>query len=113
MLNKFDIWRANLNPQRGTEVGKIRPVLIIQVDLINTTHHSTIILPITTNVISDTSFLRVNILKGEAGLEQDSAIIMDQLRAIDNKNFIQKLGTLPNKYHAKINHNLKIVLDLD
>ncbi len=30
MRNHGEIWLANLNPGRGTEPGKIRPVLILQ-----------------------------------------------------------------------------------
>ena len=29
-MKRGEIWVANLNPNRGAEVGKIRPVLILQ-----------------------------------------------------------------------------------
>ena len=32
MIRRGDIWVANLNPGRGREIGKIRPVLVIQDD---------------------------------------------------------------------------------
>jgi len=38
--------------------------------------------------------------------------LLDQLRAIDNKRFIQKLGSVPEEYHPLIEKNLKIILDL-
>ena len=34
-LEKFSIYKADLNPQSGTEPGKVRPVVVIQTDLIN------------------------------------------------------------------------------
>ncbi|MDQ6901963.1 MAG: type II toxin-antitoxin system PemK/MazF family toxin, partial [Bacteroidota bacterium] len=40
---QFDIWLADLNLTVGTEPGKTRPVVIIQTDLLNETHLSTII----------------------------------------------------------------------
>ena len=43
------IWLANLNPQKGTEPGKTRPVLILQDQaLLDAGHPSTIIIPLTT-----------------------------------------------------------------
>ena len=112
-INQFEIWLANLNPQRGTETGKKRPVLIIQSNFLN--HNflpSTLICPITTNVIDNTSVLRVHLEKGIANLIQNSDIIIDQIRAIDNNRFIEKIGELPYELRDEINKNIKIVLDL-
>jgi mRNA interferase MazF len=49
-IKQYDIWLADLNPSKGTEAGKVRPVVIIQTDLLNGTHLSTLICPVTTNV---------------------------------------------------------------
>lgn len=111
-LKRFDIWLADLNPQRGTEVGKVRPVLIIQSDLINHVHDSTVVCPITSKS-STSEITKVNVLpENLTGLEQDSWVILDQIRSMDNRRFLRKLGSLPQKYHSRINENLKIVLDL-
>ncbi|MCY7328866.1 MAG: type II toxin-antitoxin system PemK/MazF family toxin, partial [Saprospiraceae bacterium] len=34
MINKYEIWIADLSPRFGTEPGKIRPVVIVQTDLL-------------------------------------------------------------------------------
>jgi mRNA interferase MazF len=34
-FEQYEIWLANLNPQIGTESGKIRPVLVVQTDMLN------------------------------------------------------------------------------
>ena len=47
---QYEIWIADLNPHFGTETGKTRPVAIVQTDLLNKFHPSTIICPVTTNV---------------------------------------------------------------
>ena len=52
-IKQYDIWLADLNPTIGTDPGKTRPVVIIQTDLLNDTHLSTLICPVTTNVKSD------------------------------------------------------------
>jgi mRNA interferase MazF len=112
-IKQFEIWTADLNPQIGTETGKIRPVLIIQTDLLNSSHPSTIICPLTTNVVKESDILRVHIKKGIANLEKPSDLIIDQIRAIDNKRLIKKIGDLPVDLRKKVSENIKIVLDLE
>ena len=88
-LNYGEIWLANLNPPQGTEAGKTRPVLIIQSQaLLDIDHPSTLVIPLTTNLIDDAEPLRVRITTQEK-LEKDSDLLIDQIRAIDNKRFIQ------------------------
>jgi mRNA interferase MazF len=112
-INRFEIWAANLNPRIGTESGKIRPVLILQTNLLNTIHLSTIICPITTNVIKNSDILRVHIKKGIAGLIKDSDIMIDQIRAIDNRRLVNKIGELPPNLWELVITNIKIVLDIE
>jgi mRNA interferase MazF len=109
---QFEIWIADLNPKTGTEAGKIRPVLILQTDLLNKIHPSTIICPITSNVQKKSEILRVHIKKGLCGLNNDSDIMIDQIRAIDNKRLIKKKGNLPYDLVEKVIENIKIVLDM-
>ena len=107
---QYDIWLADLNPTVGTEPGKTRPVVIVQTDLLNDTHLSTIVCPITTNVKADVEILRVHLKKGQ--LSKLSDILVDQPRAIDNKRFIKKLGKLTSDQIVQLKESLKIVLDL-
>ena len=112
-IKQFEIWTADLNPQIGTEPGKIRPVLIIQTDLLNSTHPSTVICPITTNVIKGSEILRVHIKKGIANVQKPSDLMIDQIRAIDNSRLLKKIGDLPVDLRRKVIENIKIVLDLE
>lgn len=114
LIKQFEIWVADLNPQIGTETGKTRPVLVVQTNLLNKLPHpSTIICPITTNIKPDAEILRVHLKKGEANLSQDSDIMIDQIRVIDNKRLISKLGTLPVRLSEQVKENIMVVLDLD
>lgn len=89
MRNHGEVWLANLNPGRGTEPGKIRPVLIMQNQaLIDADHPSTLIIPLTTNLIEEAEPLRLRI-SAQSGLDKDSDLLVDQLRAIDNKRLIE------------------------
>ena len=112
-ITQFEIWIADLNPRMGTEAGKIRPVIVVQTELLNKEHPSTIICPITTNVKSDAEILRVHLKKPKFGLKEDCDIMIDQVRAIDNKRLVKKIGVVDNDTADKIRENLKIVLDLE
>jgi len=109
-IKQYDIWLANLNPSKGTEAGKTRPVVIVQTDLLNTIHLSTLICPVTTNVQPDLEYLRIHLAKGQ--LDQLSDVLVDQIRAIDNTRLISKLGRLTLAQQVKIKDNLRIMLDL-
>lgn len=106
--NRFrqgDVWIANLNPSKKTEPGKVRPVLIIQSQfLLDAGHSTTIVIPLTTNLINDAEPLRIRI-PTEARLQHDSDLLVDQVRAIDNTRLIE--GPLINIGVSK----LQFVLD--
>ena len=113
-INQYEIWIADLNPQIGTETGKSRPVLIVQTDLLNKiSHPSTIVCPITTNVQNDSDILRVHLKIGMANLHENCDIMIDQIRAIDNKRLIKKVGKLPTDLIEKVKENISIIIDLD
>lgn len=109
-IKQFDIWLANLNPRKGTEAGKTRPVVIVQTDLLNAVHLSTLICPVTTNVQPKLEYLRVHLTKGQ--LPELSDVLVDQVRAIDNTRLITRLGRLTQNQQMKLVSNLRIMLDL-
>ena len=109
-IKQYDIWLADLNPSMGTELGKTRPVVIIQTNLLNDIHPSTLICPITSKVNKDVQLLRVHLKKMQ--LEKPSDILVEQIRAIDNKRLIKKLGALTKEQINTLKSNIRIVLDL-
>jgi mRNA interferase MazF len=112
-IKQFDIWIADLEPQRGTETGKVRPVLIVQTNLLNNEHPSSVVCPITTNVQKDSEILRVHIKKGTSNLKVESDIMIDQIRAIDNRRLVNRIGELTKDLQILVKDNIKIILDLD
>ena len=114
LIRQFEIWIADLSPQIGTETGKTRPVLVVQTNLLNKiSHPSTIVCPITTNIKIDSEILRVHLTKGMTKLNQNSDIMIDQIRAIDNKRLIKKVGNLPSDLIELIKENIRIIIDLE
>jgi mRNA interferase MazF len=92
---KGEIWLVNLNPQKkSNEIGKTRPAVVIQNDLLNQSDYATvIILPMTTVLIDDAEPLRFRVKK-RAGLESESDILVAHARAVDKERLLQKLGEL-------------------
>ena len=111
-INQYEIWIAEPEPRFGTESGKVRPVVVIQTDLLNNLHPSTIVCPITTNIKPESEVLRVHLKKGTSNLKEDCDILIDQIRAIDNKRFTKRIGKLPENIIAEIKNNISVVLDL-
>jgi len=111
-IKQFEIWVANLDPRHGTETGKVRPVLIVQTDLLNKIHPSTLICPITTNVQLKSEILRVHLKKGTAKVKEDCDIMIDQIRAIDNRRLVRKVGDLPKEITEDVKDNIRIIFDI-
>lgn len=111
-IKQYEIWIADLNPRFGTETGKTRPVAIIQTDLLNKFHPSTIICPLTTNVKPGAQILRVHLTGGSAKLKEDCDIMIDQIRAVDNKRLLKKIGELNHEQIELIKTNLSIIFDI-
>lgn len=107
------LYIADLNPRYGSEPGKLRPVVVIQSDLLNQVGHpSTWILPCTTRLTPSNS-LRVQLPKKCAGNTEACDMMIDQSRAIDNQRFKKQLGKIPNSLFQEAVEKLKRVADLD
>ena len=109
-IEKFGIYIAALNPRYGTEPGKKRPVVVVQTDLLNDVHPSTIICPISSKVSPKAEILRVHIDLKEAGLRASSDILVDQIRSIDNKRFMEQKGILSPRNQKQLLVSLRIII---
>jgi mRNA interferase MazF len=113
MRKRGEVWLADLNPGRGTEPGKTRPVLIIQAQaLLNAGHPSTLVIPLTTNLVEDAEPLRIRV-PASGGLTRDSDLLLDQIRAIDNRRLIKgPLAPLDSALMSRVSQAVCDVLDL-
>jgi len=109
-IQKFHVYLADLNPRMCTEPGKVRPVVVVQTDLLNTYHPSTLVCPLTTRLTPHASILRVHLRAGHAGLTEASDILVDQVRAIDNRRLIRHLGQLSPTHQHQLLENLRVLL---
>ena len=112
MPERGEVWLADLHPRHGTEPGKTRPVLIVQSQaLLDAGHPSTLIIPLTTNLVEDAEPLRIRV-PASGRLRQASDLLIDQLRAIDNRRLIQgPLTRLSPALLRKVAEAIRDVLD--
>ena len=112
-MTRGEIWLANLNPRRGTAPGKTRPVLVVQAQaLLDAGHPSTLIVPLTTNLIEDSEPLRIRV-EPHGKLTRRSDLLIDQLRAIDNARLTEgPMTTLDRAALGRVDDALREVLDL-
>ncbi|MDD2774595.1 MAG: type II toxin-antitoxin system PemK/MazF family toxin [Gallionella sp.] len=80
-MKRGEIWFADLNPTRGSEIAKCRPVLIVSNDANNRAASTITILPLTSNVAKVYPF-EVLLTAAESGLPKDSKIQAQQIRTI-------------------------------
>lgn len=114
MEYRWSIFIADLEPTIGSEQGKVRPVLVISEEEINQILPVVNILPLTSlKPNRDIYPNEVLIPKGVAGLRNDSIILCHQIRTVDKKRIVNKIGviediTLRNKIISSLSFQLGI-----
>jgi len=109
-LRRGDIWLVNFNPAQGSEQKGIRPALIIQNDVGNEVSPVTIVAAISS--VTKTYPINVEIKPSESGLEKDSVVKLNQIRTIDKKRLIKRLGKLDFSKMKAVNSALMLSLGL-
>lgn len=112
-MKRGEIWVANLNPPRGREVGKIRPVLVMQADaLTEADTPMVVVLPLTTQVYPELKLWRISI-PARGRLERPCQVIVDQPRALDRARFGEgPLTALTPEELGAVERSLRIVLGM-
>ncbi|MBD3754754.1 MAG: type II toxin-antitoxin system PemK/MazF family toxin [Gammaproteobacteria bacterium] len=112
-LIRGGIYLANLNPSKGSEPGKIRPVLVMQNDWLNEVNHPTvIILPLSTVLIDEAEPLRFRLTPREK-LLKPSDVLCDQIRALDIRRITSEcLTTLNHEELKAVENNVAQIIGL-
>jgi mRNA interferase MazF len=112
---KGEIWWANLpTDPYGSELGKRRPILIIQNDAINRSNIRTIICAVITSNIKQAQ-VPGNILleKSISGLDKTSVVNFSQVFTVDKARFIEQVSMLPKEYITKINESIRYIFNTE
>ncbi len=107
------IYVADLEPVRGSEQGRTRPVIILSNDAINATSPVVIITPLTAaSNVSRLYRTDVFIAAPEAGLSVDSVILLSQIRTIAKSRITKELGVLSADTLSLIEDAARFALNL-
>ena len=112
-IQRGDIVLVNLDPVIGSEQGKTRPALIIQNNIGNKYSPTTIVAPITSKIFSKEFSTNVQISPQDSGLENESTILLNQIRTLDKSRIIKKLGSINDQVIKKVDLAIKISLNVN
>jgi mRNA interferase MazF len=112
-MRRGEVWVGNLNPNRGLEVGKIRPVLILQADfLLGQDEPAVIVLPLTTRVRPAKEPLHVTIQPRDR-LRSVCQVMPEQPRTLDRHRLVEgPLTRLSTTEMAAVERSLRAVMGL-
>ena len=85
-LIRGGIYLAKLSPAKGAEPGKTRPVVVVQRQEILEIYPTVLVAPLTSNLKG--KYPMRLFIKARERLQRDSAVMVDQLRAIDASRLI-------------------------
>ena len=113
VVQRREVWWADLEEPRGSEPGFRRPILVVQADSFNRSRLRTVIGVVLT---SNTRLLDApgNVLLPvrNSGLPKDSVANVTQIVTLDEAYLSERIGRIPPKLMAHVDAGLKLVLDL-
>ncbi|MBV6503330.1 MAG: Endoribonuclease MazF9 [Fimbriimonadales bacterium] len=108
-----EVWLVNLDPTRGSEIQKTRPVVVVSSDAMNVLPVR-LVAPITTYQLKHSKRIWAVPIDPAAGtgLDVKSTVMPEQTRCVATERFIRLLGVLPVHAIEEVDAALKIVMDL-
>ena len=94
---RYDIYFADLNPTIGSEIKKIRPVVIVSQDEMNKYLETVVICPLTSKLHPQ---WRTRLQISCAG--QKAEIAVDQIRTITKQRLKEKIDQLSDEHAAQL-----------
>jgi mRNA interferase MazF len=105
-----DVWLVSLDPTIGHEVRKTRPAVVVTSDIYNRHNWVVIVMPLTSHDTAE--YDQVLIEPPEGGVTSPSVTLPDQIRAVDRRRLVKRLGRVSKDTLHGIDRSLKIVLNL-
>ncbi len=96
VVKRFEVYLVNLDPTIGSEIKKTRPCLIVSPNEMNRHIATIIIAPMTTKGKVYPTRVKCK-FEGKTG-----RIVLDQLRTVDKKRLVKRLGRIDKKTEQKV-----------
>ena len=109
-LKRGELYYADLSPVVGSEQGGVRPVLIVQNDIGNKYSPTVIVSAITSRLTKAKLPTHVELKSGDAGLNKDSVVLLEQLRTLDKRRLKERIGEMSESNMKKVNKALLVSL---
>ena len=103
---------VDFDPTIGAEIRKRRPALVVQNDIDNRHSPITIVAAITSQFGGKQYPTEVHVHPPEAGLTKSSMVLLNQLRSVDRRRLVGRLGRLKPETMARVDRALQISLGL-
>ncbi len=107
-----EVWLVNFDPALGSEIQKTRPALVIQNDIGNRVSDVTIVGAITSTVKRNYPF-QVHLPPGEGGVDTDCFVTLNQIRSVDRRRLVRRLGVVSNVTMQAVDRAIVISLGID
>jgi mRNA interferase MazF len=111
VVRRGEVVLARLDPTLGVEIKKTRPVIVLSNESINQFAELAVVVPLTKNT-ARVSPSHAVIPKGAAGLAFPSKAVTEQIRAVDKRRLVRRLGRLGPDLLAEVERALKNTLSL-
>ena len=113
VIERGEVWWADLGEPHGSEPGYRRPVVIVQSDAFNRSRLRTVIVVVLmTNLRLLDAPGNVLISAKASGLSRDSVANVSQLVTLDRDFLIERAGRLRGQPLKDLENGLRLVLDL-
>jgi mRNA interferase MazF len=113
VIQRGEVWWADLGDPAGSEPGFRRPVLIVQADAFNRSRiDTTIAVVLTSNLRLLDAPGNVLVPKRASGLPKDSVANVSQLVTLDRSDLTELAGKVSAAILAGVNAGLRLVLAL-
>lgn len=112
-MRRGEVWVANLNPRRGTETGKVRPVVLMNADeLLAAGTPLVIVLPLTSRLVAGLRRFRIS-LPARDRLLKESQVLVDQPWTLDRARLGEgPLTKLTEAELSAVEESLRVVLGM-
>jgi mRNA interferase MazF len=100
------------DPSIGKKIQKTRPCVIVSNDVANSKSDLVVVCPITDAAGKTPDVIHVAVKEKEGGLEKDSIVLCDQVKAVDQIRLVEKKGNLDADTMKKIDIGLRLLLNL-
>ncbi|MBA3342831.1 MAG: type II toxin-antitoxin system PemK/MazF family toxin [Gemmatimonadaceae bacterium] len=106
-----EVWQVELRPARGREQDGQRPAMIVSVDKFNRgASELVIVIPITK--VNKQVASHVPVPRGEAGMEFDSYIKVEDIRSVSKERLVRYRGDLTWPRIEAVQRILRVLLDI-